>query len=120
MDEYSVPALYGGKYFFEKRLAEENQASIYMREGWSGDDQRLVDATKLSADQNTSVRIWDISENGELLVYGVQQGGADETAIHVLRVKDRVELPDVLPSARYFGASLAPDNGGLVLFAVHA
>lgn len=113
VDEYSVPTLRGGKYFFEKRLADENQASIYMRQGWTGPDERLIDATKLSADQNTSVRIWDISEDGNMLVYGVQQGGADETAIHFLRVKDRTELPDTLPSARYFGANLSPDNKGI-------
>ena len=113
VDEYSVPNLRGGKYFFEKRLADENQASIYVRDGWRGQDERLIDATKLSADQNTSVHIWDVSEDGSLLVYGVQQGGADETALHFLRVKERSELPDTLPSARYFGASLSPDKGGL-------
>ncbi len=113
VDEYLMPNLRGGKYFFEKRLADENQSSIYVRDGWRGQDERLIDATKLSADQNTSVRIWDVSEDGSLLVYGVQQGGADETALHFLRVKDRSELPDTLPSARYFGASLSPDNGGL-------
>jgi prolyl oligopeptidase len=113
VDEYSMPALRGGKYFFEKRLANENQASIYMRQGWTGEDVRLIDATKISADQNTSVHIWDISKDGNLLVYGVQQGGADEAAIHFLRVTDRSELPDVLPSARYFAASLSPDNKGV-------
>ena len=113
VDEYSVPTLRGGKYFFEKRLASENQSSIYTRQGWTGEDERLVDANKLSADQNTSVRIWDISENGNMLVYGVQQGGADETAIHFLRVNDRTELPDTLPSARYFGANLSPDGKGV-------
>jgi prolyl oligopeptidase len=113
VDEYSVPTVRGGRYFFTKRLADENQGSIYMREGWKGEDARLVDATKLSADQNTSVRIWNISEDGNLLVYGVQQGGADETAIHVLSVRERKELPDGLPSARYFGVTLSPDNKGL-------
>jgi prolyl oligopeptidase len=113
VDEYSVPALRGGRYFFETRLADENQASIYMRQGWTGADVQLVDATKLSADQNTSVRIWDVSEDGNMLVYGVQQGGADEEAIHFLRVKDHTELPDTLPSARYFGANLSPDSKGV-------
>lgn len=113
VDEYSMPTLRGGKYFFEKRLADENQASIYVRRGWTGQDERLVDATKMSADQNTSVHIWDISEDGSLLEYGVQQGGADETAIHFMRVADRSELPDTLPSARYFGASLSPDLKGV-------
>ena len=113
VDSYTVPQLYGGKYFFEKRLAEENQRSIYVRDGWKGEDERLVDATKLSADQNTSVNILDISENGDLLVYGVRQGGADEMTIHTLDVEKRTELPDVLPSGRYFAISLSPGNKGL-------
>jgi prolyl oligopeptidase len=113
VDVYSMPMLRGGRYFFEKRLAEENQSSIYMRAGWKDADERLVDATKLSADQNTSVGISDISDDGDLLVYGVRQGGADEESVHVLRVKERTELPDVLPSDRYFGVSLSPDKKGL-------
>jgi prolyl oligopeptidase len=113
VDQYSLPAVRGGKYFFEKRLAGENQASIYVREGWKGTDSRLIDATKLSADQNTSVRIDDIAKNGSLLVYGVRQGGADEQSVHVIDVRDRKELPDVLPSARYFSVSLGPEDKGI-------
>jgi prolyl oligopeptidase len=113
VDEYTVPSLRGGKYFFEKRLAEENQASIYVRDGWQGQDERLIDATKLSADQNTSASIADISEDGDLLVYAVRQGGADEVTIHTMKVKDHRDLADVLPSARYFGMSLSPGNKGL-------
>jgi len=113
VDVYSVPAEYGGKIFFEKRLADENQSSIYMREGLQGEDIRLVDATKLSADQNTSVSINDISVDGKLIVYGIRQGGADEESVHVLNVDTRQELADTLPSGRYFGMSLSPDKQGL-------
>ena len=102
-----------GSYFFEKRLAGENQASIYVREGWKGTDDRLIDAKKLSADQNTSVSIDDISRDGSLLVYGVRQGGADEESVHVIHVRERKELPDVLPSARYVSVSLAPEDKGI-------
>ena len=49
VDEHSSPALRGDRYFFEKRLASETQASIYVREGWKGTDNRLIDATKLSS-----------------------------------------------------------------------
>ncbi|WP_446744852.1 prolyl oligopeptidase family serine peptidase [Silvibacterium acidisoli] len=112
VDVYSMPMNRGGKYFFEKRLAAENQSSIYYREGWKGEDKRLIDATKLSADQNTSVTIQDVSENGDLLVYGVRQGGADEESIHTIHVATGKEMPDVLPSARYFGVNLAPGNTG--------
>ena len=113
VDVYSVPAEYGGKIFFEKRLADENQSSIYERDGWKGTDTRLVDATKLSADQNTSVSIDDISHDGKLVVYGIRQGGADEQSVHILNVDTRQELADTLPSGRYFGISLSPDQKGL-------
>jgi len=113
VDVYSVPSLEGGKYFFEKRLASENQSSIYLRDGWQGRDQRLIDATRLSADQNTSVSIDDVSNDGRLLVYGIRQGGADEESVHILDVATGKEFSDVLPSARYFGVSLSPDDKGL-------
>ncbi len=113
IDEYSAPSLHGDKYFFSKRLADENQSSIYVRIGWKGEDQRLIDATKLSADQNTSVGIYDISSDGSTLVYGVRQGGADEASLHIFDVASRKDLADTLPSARYFGASLSPDKKGL-------
>jgi prolyl oligopeptidase len=83
-----------------------------------GQDERLVDATKLSNDQNTSVQINDISKDGTLLVYGIRSGGADEESVHILEInKNDVarnhELPDSLPSARYSGIQLSPDKQGL-------
>lgn len=113
VDVCYMPRLRGDRIFFMKRLADENQASLYMRNGLKGEDVRLIDGDKLSPDQNTSVNINDISEDGNLLVYGVRQGGADEQAVHVLNIDTRQELPDVLPSARYTALSLSPDKGGL-------
>ena len=113
VESYSIPVERGGKYFFKKRLPEENQGSVYMRDGLKGSDVKLVDATRLSTDQNTSVNIADISKDGGLLVYEVREGGADEQSIHLLEVKTRRELPDVFPPARYAGVSLSPDEKGL-------
>ena len=117
VDQYSTPTLRAGKYFFKKRLADENQGSIYMRTGWHGQDssqdEMLIDASKLSADQNTSVNMADISDDGNLLVYEIREGGADEGSVHIRNVKTGQDLSDVLPSARYSGLNLSPDNGGL-------
>ena len=113
VDQYSMPTLRAGKYFFKKRLADENQGSIYMRNGWHGEDQEIIDATKLSADQNTSVNMVDISDDGNLLVYEIREGGADEGSVHIRDLKTGQDLPDVLPSARYSGISLNPDSTGL-------
>ncbi len=113
VESYSIPVERGNKYFFKVRLPEENQGSIYLREGLKGSDEKLIDAAKLSSDQNTSVNVADVSSDGNLLVYGVREGGADEESIHLLDVKSRQELPDVLPKARYSGVNLGPDGHGL-------
>src|SRR6266436_3425113 len=96
VESFSIPVERQGSYFFNKRLPDENQASIYLRKGLHGSDQRLVDAAKLSADQNTSVQIADISKAGDLLAYSVREGGADEEIVRLLDVKKNQELPDVL------------------------
>jgi prolyl oligopeptidase len=50
---------------------------------------------------------------GQLLAYSVQQGGADETGIHVFNVKTGKTLEDELPAARYFSVNFAPDGASL-------
>ena len=105
-----VPTERAGSYFFLKRLAGEQQASIYVRHGWTGKDERLVDPARFSRDPNTSVDLADVSRDGSLVVYRVRQGGADETGIRVLNVKTGKSLEDELPAARYSSILFAPDG----------
>jgi prolyl oligopeptidase len=100
-------------YFFRKRLAGEQQFSIYVRHGWTGKDERLIDPAKLSRDPNTSVDIEDVSRDGATLAYSFKQGGADESALRFFNVKTGKALEDELPAARYLGISFAPDGASL-------
>src|ERR1700730_8306385 len=68
-DFVSVPTRRGDRYFFSKRLADENQSSIYMRAGLQGPDEKLIDGSKLSADQNTSVNTMNLTEDGSMMAY---------------------------------------------------
>jgi prolyl oligopeptidase len=106
VDSVSEPREKNGRLFYTKRLAAENQASIYFRDGLEGLEVKLVDAVTLSADGNASVSIADISPDGKLLVYGERHGGADEETIHLLNVDTKETLSDQLPLARYMGVSL--------------
>ena len=119
VESYSTPIKRGGLYFFRKRLANENQESIYVRHGAGGADQRLVDATKLSADQNTSALILDVTTDGALMAYGVRQGGADEQSVHIMDVASRRDLTDQLPTQRYLGVQISPDKKGLYYSVFH-
>ncbi len=113
VDFLSTPQKRGDTYFFTKRLASENQGSIYMRKGLHGEDVKLIDALALSTDQNTSVSILEIAEDASLMVYGVRVGGADEEEVHFFNLQSKSITPDLLPSARYYGVQLAPDKKGV-------
>ena len=113
VDVFSTPAVRGELYFFKKRLAEESQGSIYLRKGFHGVDELLIDAKTMSKDQNTSVTIDDITNAGELLVYGIRQGGADEQEVRVFDVEGRKTLPDQLKVDRYESVQVGPDRTGL-------
>jgi prolyl oligopeptidase len=113
VSRWSMPMERGGNYFFTKRLAGEQQASIYVRRGWTGKDERLVDPAVLSRDPNTSVGMADVSRDGTLLAYRVRQGGADQTSVHLLNVKTGKTLEDELPSARYDSVRFAPDGASI-------
>ena len=115
VSDADLPIQRGNDYFFRKRLAGEQQFSIYVRHGWPAQgqpvkDQRLIDPASTDRDPNTSVSLEDVSRDGTLLAYGVRQGGADETAIHLFNVKTGKTLEDELPTARYFSVSFAPDG----------
>jgi prolyl oligopeptidase len=119
VESYSMPTKRGELYFFKKRLANENQGSIYLRHGFGGADQRLVDAVKLSADQNTSVGMLDVTNDGSMLAYGIRQGGADEQEVHLIDVATGKELPDHLSSQRYMGVQISPDKKALYYSVFH-
>ena len=112
-DFISTPTKRGDRYFFSKRAANENQASIYMRRGLHGTDELLIDTTSLSSDPNVSVSMLDITEDGGTLAYGIRVGGADEVEVHFYDVESKTSKVDVLPSARYSGVSVAPDGKGV-------
>jgi prolyl oligopeptidase len=56
------------------------------------------------------VSLVDISRKGDLLVYGIRHGGADEETIRVLDVHTKKDMSDELPLARYMGFGLTPDG----------
>ena len=110
---WTVPIARGNDLFFEKLLAGEDQASIYVRHGWAEKDKRIVDPAQFSRDPNTSVNLDDVSRDGTLVAYEVREGGSDETTVHVFNVKTGKTMEDELPSANYLSVCFTPDGHGL-------
>ncbi|MBZ5611878.1 MAG: prolyl oligopeptidase family serine peptidase [Acidobacteriia bacterium] len=113
IDVMSAPAALNGRYFFSRRLATEDRASLCMRQGYSGKDEVLVDPKKVTADPTSSVQYLGLSRDGTLAAYGIRKGGEDETDIRLLDVNTRKPLADVIPRGRYMGVSIKPDKTGL-------
>jgi prolyl oligopeptidase len=111
--QWTAPIQRGDAYYFMKRLSDEGQASIYVRHGWTGKDERLLDPAVLSRDPNTSIELADVSHDGLLLAYQVRQGGADETTVRVYNLKTKKVLEDELPSGVYYSVDFTPDSTGL-------
>jgi prolyl oligopeptidase len=113
VDTLTLPRERHERYFFARRGADQDLFVIYMREGENGKDQVLIDPHPLSPDHTTSVNLWDVSEDGSLLAYGLRRGGQDEQEIHFFDVNAHRDIPDVLSKADYFSVDLRPDGKGV-------
>ncbi len=106
-----APRERGGRYFFLRRAADQDQFVLYMRNGRDGRDEVLLDPNPLSPDHSTSVALGDVSRDGNLIVYEIRHGGEDEVVPTIMDVTTRTVLPDRLPRARY-AISLEPNKKG--------
>jgi prolyl oligopeptidase len=100
----------GNRYFFRKRLPHEEQASIYMREGESGQDRMLVNPIAQGGGKFTSVQLLRVSPDGQLLLYEVKEGGERTGTFRLLEVGTGVQLADALPRGILRGLVFAPDG----------
>ena len=112
VDSLGTPTARGNRYFFTRRLKQENRTSICMRAGFGGKDEVIVNPNDVSRDESVSVLLRGVSEDGSILAYGVRKGGEDEFEVRLLDLKTRKLLADALPRARYTSFSLKKDNSG--------
>jgi len=111
----SAPVVRNGRYFFTRRRADQDQASLFIRKGLAGKDELLVDPLTLSPEHTITVGLNSVSRDGSLIVYSLRQGGEDETTPHLFDIEAHKDLSDKFPRADYFGIAILPDKSGLYL-----
>lgn len=86
---YSVRRLDDGTVFYVKRRAGENVGKLYRVDAASGREKLLVDPETMGDedDQHHSLTTYVPSPNGRYVVYGIAQGGSEETVYHTLDLK---------------------------------
>jgi prolyl oligopeptidase len=100
-DTVGAPEERGGRYFFSKRVAGQDQPVLYVRTGRDGKDEALIDPRKLSDDPSTVALLYGVSRDGKLVAFAVRQGGQDEVEIRCREVDSRRDLADRLPKGLY-------------------
>jgi len=100
----------GTRYFFRKRLPDQEQPGIYMRDGADGVDQLLLDPADRKTGKYTALKPLRVSLDGHLLLYEVKEGGERTGVFECLDIDNRKTLLDVLPRGYLRGFAFAPDG----------
>jgi len=112
VETYDSVQIVGHRYVFRKRLAEQEQACIYLREGPEGKDQLLLDPAKLSGGKYLSVRPLLLSQDGNLLLYETRDGGERMGTFQILDIPSGETLSDAFPRGYLRGFAFTRDCRG--------
>jgi len=111
-EQVTAPVKRGQRYFYTRNSGQENQSVLYLRDGIDGAAQALVDPNGWSVDAGDALAEWSASDDGQLIAYGVQQGGTDWRTIRVLDIGAGTVLEDSVEWARFTDIAWAPDGSG--------
>jgi prolyl oligopeptidase len=109
------PLRRGTRWFQRVDLSDDSQQSAFVVwDGAAGERRVLVNPDALSAERGTPVSLTDVapSPTGRYLMYGLAEGGTEQTTIHVLDVESGQELPENIPFLAAGGARWLDDESG--------
>jgi prolyl oligopeptidase len=112
-ERYGIPFKEGGRYFVSKNDGLQNQNVIYTTESLEAPPRLLLDPNKLSTDGTVALTSYAISDDGNLMAYGLSTAGSDWQEWRVRDVRTSSDLPDHLQWIKFSGASWTHDAKGL-------
>jgi len=95
---YGVRRLANGDVFYMRRNAGESLAKLYHQPSGADAATVLVDPEALGdeGDSHSSIEVYMPSWDGRYVVYGVAQGGSEQTTYYVIDLASGSTLPDTL------------------------
>jgi prolyl oligopeptidase len=111
-ERFSVPEKKGQHYFYSHNSGLQNQSVWYWLPALDAHPKLLLDPNTLSADGTVAVSGTALSDNGELLAYGLSASGSDWLEWHVRDVATGKDLPDLIKWSKFSGASFSKDGKG--------
>jgi len=111
-ERYTPPSKHGGRYFFTRNNGLQNQSVLFVSESLDAEPRVLLDPNKLSKDGTVALGGVDISDDGNLLAYGLAVAGSDWQEWKVRDVRTGNDLPDLIKWVKFSGASWMLDGKG--------
>ncbi|QDX25543.1 S9 family peptidase [Sphingomonas suaedae] len=111
-ERFGVPTRKGGRYFYSHNSGLQNQNVLWVRDSLEGEARVLIDPNGWAKDGATALSEWVPSEDGKLLVYGIQDGGSDWRTVKVLDVATGKTLDDEVKWIKFSALSWAKDGSG--------
>lgn len=109
----SAPSMAGTRYFYSKREGSENQAKVFVRDGFDGKPKLLLDPAAIDPSGLTTIS-WSVpSHDGKLLAYGSYRAGDEISVAQVIEVDSGKRLNFQVPS-KVSMFSWLPDSSGFV------
>lgn len=111
-ERYGTPSREGGRYLFSKNDGLQNQSVLYTMRSLDETPRVLLDPNKLSADGTVSLASLSLSDDGQLMAYGISVAGSDWNEIRVREIDSGKELTDHIKWVKSSGASWTKDGKG--------
>ena len=102
----------GERYFYQKVLASENTAKIYVRDGLTAAERVVADPVKITPTGSPSfvINYYAVSFDGSRLVYGASPGGSEDAVIHIVDVATGRESGETIDRGLFGSPSWLPDG----------
>lgn len=110
--KFGVPFERGGRYFYTYNDGLQNQNVLCWMEALDAEPQVLLDPNRLSEDGTVALIDYAVSDDGQLLAYGLSASGSDWQEWRVREVHSGRDLDDRLQWVKFSGAAWTADGGG--------
>jgi len=111
-EKYGIPFKQGNRYFYFKNNGLQNQSILYVLDSLDAEPQVLLDPNILSTDGTIALSGMSISEDGNLMAYGLSTSGSDWQEWKVRDINTKEDLSDHLKWIKFSGASWTHDHQG--------
>jgi len=111
-ERYGVPFKEGGRYFFTKNDGLQNQSVLYTMRALNEAPRVLLDPNKLSADGTIALTGYTITDDGNLMAYGLSKAGSDWQEWQVRDIESGRDLADKIMWVKSSTASWTKDGKG--------